>query len=213
MYTSKTSNKSYIGLTKFTVDKRLNEHLQSVKTFSNTHFHNAIRKYSINDFEIKILKDGITDYKILKLCEIFYIAKYNTFSKGYNMTKGGDGGNTRLKMTPKKFKSYCKNISIANKGRKFSEEHKTKISIAKTLNPSKQVGNKNGRARKINIYNNLNELMYISNGNFKQICNINNLPYGPLTNSYINNVKLKWVRISKYSSFSGWYAVYDIPLS
>ena len=46
-------------------------------------------------------KYGIKNFKIEEICkcddnklnsyEIYYIKKYNTYSKGYNATKGGDG--------------------------------------------------------------------------------------------------------------------------
>ncbi len=48
-HTSKTSGKSYIGLTKGTIEKRLWEHLLKSLKGKNTHFHNAIRKYGIDD--------------------------------------------------------------------------------------------------------------------------------------------------------------------
>lgn len=88
--TNKVNNKSYIGQTRYTIEFRWKQH-QHKK--DNTYFHNAIHKYGIENFSIEILeKCNIED---LNSKEIFYIAKYDTFNNGYNLTIGGDG-NRRL---------------------------------------------------------------------------------------------------------------------
>ena len=88
--TNKVNGKSYIGQTRYTIEFRLKQH-QHKK--DNTYFHNAIHKYGIENFSIEILEEcNIED---LNSREIFYIAKYNTFKDGYNLTIGGDG-NRRL---------------------------------------------------------------------------------------------------------------------
>lgn len=88
MYTSKLSNKSYIGKTTRTIRLRFNQHKASANSGSTTHFHKALRLYGVDDFELTILIDGITDHKILSLLEVYYIAKHNTFTTGYKQTKG-----------------------------------------------------------------------------------------------------------------------------
>ena len=88
--TNKVNGKSYIGQTRYTIEFRWKQH-QHKK--DNTYFHNAIHKYGIENFSIEILeKCNIED---LNSREIFYIAKYDTFKNGYNLTIGGDG-NRRL---------------------------------------------------------------------------------------------------------------------
>lgn len=88
--TNKVNGKSYIGQTRYTIEFRLKQH-QYKK--DNTYFHNAIQKYGIENFDMKILEEcNIED---LNSREIFYIAKYDTFKNGYNLTIGGDG-NKRL---------------------------------------------------------------------------------------------------------------------
>ena len=56
----------------------------------------AIKKYGINSFKKEILEDGITDKKILSQREIYWVAYFNSNNRhvGYNLTKGGDGGDT-----------------------------------------------------------------------------------------------------------------------
>lgn len=93
--TNKVNGKSYIGQTRYTIDFRWRQH-QHKK--DNTYFHNAIHKYGIENFSIEILEEcNIED---LSSKEIFYIAKYDTFNNGYNLTIGGDG-NKRLLLDDK----------------------------------------------------------------------------------------------------------------
>lgn len=84
--TNKVNGMSYIGQTRYTVEFRWKQH-QHKK--DNTYFHNAIKKYGVDNFQVEILEE--CEYKDLDSKEIFYIAKYNTFEKGYNLTIGGDG--------------------------------------------------------------------------------------------------------------------------
>lgn len=88
--TNKVNGKSYIGQTRYTIEFRWKQH-QHKK--DNTYFHNAIHKYGIDNFYIEILEE--CDVEKLNSREIYYIAKYNTFNNGYNLTIGGDG-NRRL---------------------------------------------------------------------------------------------------------------------
>lgn len=88
--TNKVNGKSYIGQTRYTLEFRWKQH-QHKK--DNTYFHNAIHKYGIDNFDIEVLEEcNIED---LNSREIFYIAKFDTFNNGYNLTIGGDG-NRRL---------------------------------------------------------------------------------------------------------------------
>lgn len=88
--TNKVNGKSYIGQTRYTLEFRWRQHIHKK---DDTYFHNAIRKYGIESFSLEILEE--CDYSKLNEREIFYIAKYNTFKEGYNLTIGGDG-NRRL---------------------------------------------------------------------------------------------------------------------
>lgn len=88
--TNKVNGKSYIGQTRYTIEFRWRQH-QHKK--DNTYFHNAIKKYGIDNFSIEVLEE--CNVEDLNSREIFYIAKYDTFHNGYNLTLGGDG-NKRL---------------------------------------------------------------------------------------------------------------------
>lgn len=93
--TNKVNNMSYIGQTRYTIEFRWKQH-QHKK--DNTYFHNAIHKYGIKNFEIEVLEE--CNVEDLNSKEIFFIAKYDTFNKGYNLTIGGDG-NRRLLLDDK----------------------------------------------------------------------------------------------------------------
>lgn len=84
--TNKVNGKSYIGQTRYTLEFRWRQHLHKR---DNAYFHNAIKKYGAENFSLEILEECDVDQ--LNSREIFYIAKYNTFEEGYNLTIGGDG--------------------------------------------------------------------------------------------------------------------------
>ena len=89
--TSKSSLKSYIGVTQRTLIKRWGEHKGLANSGSKYHLHKAIRKYGYNDFNLEILEIVFNLEESFRL-EILYIKKFNTFNYGYNMTTGGDSG-------------------------------------------------------------------------------------------------------------------------
>ena len=52
--TNKVNNKSYIGQTRYSLEFRWRQH-QHKK--DNTYFHNAIKKYGVDNFELSILEE------------------------------------------------------------------------------------------------------------------------------------------------------------
>jgi len=203
-HTFKTSGKSYIGKTSQSIKERLSGHCRrAYNKNSQTHFHRAIRKYGITDIETTLLESSVND-DIINEREIFWITYFDTYKNGYNMTTGGDGGNTRIKMNEEEKKQYYKKISDACKNPIFTDEHKKKISLAKSKNPTKLFGKNNGRALKLLIFDNNDILMFESYGNFKELCEQNNLPYISLNYTRYNNDKIKKGR------FKGWYCIHKI---
>lgn len=89
--TNKVNGKSYIGQTRYTIEFRWRQH-QHKK--DNAYFHNAIKKYGAENFIVEQLEE--CNVEDLNNREIYYIAKYNTFQDGYNLTIGGDGNRTLL---------------------------------------------------------------------------------------------------------------------
>ena len=89
---------------------------------SNLLFYNYIKKYGWNNIKHEILFDNLTEEEA-KEKEIYYIKLWNTQNKqyGFNLTAGGDSGNSPNEETRKK-------MSIARRKRIISEETKLKIS-------------------------------------------------------------------------------------
>lgn len=106
--TNKIDGKCYIGKTIRTLEQRIKCHIRSSKT-SKLMFHTALNKYGIDNFKYTILEICMS-IKEMNEKEIWYIKHFNSFGEnGYNLTFGGDGNN------------YYK-------GKKFTEEHKKKLS-------------------------------------------------------------------------------------
>jgi len=88
----------------------------------------AITKYGIDNFKKEVI-EILEDKKSLSSSEIHWIRIYNSTDKtiGYNITSGGDGGDT-ISNNPNR-DAIVKKISNTLKGRTFSEEHKTKLKV------------------------------------------------------------------------------------
>jgi len=79
-------NVVYIGLTTQSLKQRINGHKKATVKY---HFDSAITKYGIDRYKFEEIDNG---YKIvLGAMESMYIALYDTYRNGMNMTEGGDG--------------------------------------------------------------------------------------------------------------------------
>ena len=89
--TNLINKKQYIGKTTYSVTKRFQEHCQDFKKerCEKRPLYNAMNKYGIENFIVEELCECSNEE--LSSYEIQYIEKYNTYSDGYNATKGGDG--------------------------------------------------------------------------------------------------------------------------
>lgn len=88
--TNNLTNDTYIGKTTKTLNERFNKHCQNAKNNSQTYFHRAIRKYGKKSFSLKVL-ENLEPTDNIDEREIFWISK---LKPTYNMTKGGEGGDT-----------------------------------------------------------------------------------------------------------------------
>lgn len=97
MYTNNINKKVYIGQS-VDIERRKSQHIWASKTEKssdyNTRFHQAIRKYGIENFSFSILvelKSEEYSKEILNDLEKQYIKLFNSydFKYGYNATKGG----------------------------------------------------------------------------------------------------------------------------
>lgn len=107
-YKNKLNGKSYVGMTKNLKDRN-KRHLLSLKNGSTQVLYQAMRKYGVENFDLIILET--CDDSILCEREKFWIQKENSFVNGYNMTEGGEGGNTYSKLSKEKIEEISKLLS------------------------------------------------------------------------------------------------------
>ena len=95
MHTNKNTNKSYIGVTKYTTESRFRQHIQEANccTYKRSKFHRALRKHGTTD--------DVWDHSVLYMCdsvdegyraEVELIKEYDTLHNGYNNAPGGNAG-------------------------------------------------------------------------------------------------------------------------
>ena len=141
---NKINGKVYIGITSQKLEQRWGS--QGCNYKSSPHFYSAIQKYGWNNFEHNILFTGLTkEQACLKEQEL--IKEYDLMNRefGYNSTSGGDifvmNEETKQKISQAMMgnknglghpcsEEKKKKISEAQKGRKFTKEHKQKLSEA-----------------------------------------------------------------------------------
>lgn len=138
--TNNLNGKMYIGQTRRTLRARKLQHIRDAKKGSKVQFHRALVKYGVDNFTWETL--CYTDNKKeLNELETYYIEKYDSINKGYNMIDGGDNNimdvpevkeKHKLRMqsyeTRRKISETMK--SKARNGELFSDEHKKNLSIA-----------------------------------------------------------------------------------
>lgn len=87
--TNKINGKSYIGQTRRSLNVRKSAHERLAKLHCQTRFHSAIKSYGPDNFEWEVLA-STDNLEELNDLEVFFIKKYDTVNKGYNMYYGGD---------------------------------------------------------------------------------------------------------------------------
>ena len=173
MYTNIINGKRYVGQT-INFNKRHREHIYvSYNDNCDLPFHSAIRKYGIENFQIDILVENINTQEERNELEKSFILLFDTLvtsRKGYNISSGGSNGNNfagkseeEMDEIRKKWKESRSGENHWFFGKKFSDEHKKKISEShkgkkmseearKNMSKSKKGKNKGGEhptARKI----------------------------------------------------------------
>ena len=146
-YVNKRNGKVYVGQTEqFKIRHR--KHCQIGE--NKAPIDKALNKYGEDEFFVFIIEDNLPDHDAMNEREIFYIAEFESFKKGYNQTLGGGGllgrpGYWKGKKIPPHVAALldrtgkepwnkgkkCPQLSEAQKGKIISEEQRGKIS--KTL--------------------------------------------------------------------------------
>lgn len=172
----KVNGKGYVGET-VDFERRKRWHKEDAEKGESWLFQKAIRKYGWDAFEWSILyQDDDNDKDWMSWWERKFIRELGTkMPNGYNMTDGGDGGDTmsgrhhtpesiekmrksqKIACRTRKKRVGCsdearKNMSLAQTGRKVSTEHRKKISETllgyKHTEESKQKMSLAGRGKK-----------------------------------------------------------------
>ena len=94
--TNIVNGKVYIGQTTKNFKKYIQGHLISAlknKDKNRKYFYNAIRKYGIDTFYFEIIDEAYSKTELNdKEKEWIWLYYSNNYKFGYNMTKGGEGG-------------------------------------------------------------------------------------------------------------------------
>lgn len=85
LVTNKLDGKRYIGKTSKTLEFRWQQHCRLAKQDSKTYLHRAIKKHGRDNFIVEKLCEGLDNEEIIMIKEL---------EPEYNMTLGGDGGDT-----------------------------------------------------------------------------------------------------------------------
>jgi group I intron endonuclease len=145
-FVNQINGKVYIGYT-IHPERRMYEHENKSK-FSNLAFHQAIKKYGINNFTFEIIYQSLDGKHCQNIMEEYFIREYHSHVDegfGYNMTYGGEGQKNPTIETRWK-------IGSANRGKKRkpqSEETKLKIGLANSK--KKRTKEEKEHLRQINI--------------------------------------------------------------
>lgn len=167
------SDKSYIGQA-IDLERRYNYFLNNPETIPYTSFDSAIdrarRKYpDFSTWKYEILEEICTDNKseeqvknLLDEREVYYIKKYDTYSNGYNSTKGGKGtigktGRTTKQISAIKERRDYRGKNNPNYGHKLSDKARENIRKAR-IGSKASIESRLKKSRAINQYD--------LNGNF-----------------------------------------------
>lgn len=125
--TNKINGKSYIGQTIQNVKERFYQHCATKcsKAILNMVIHKAINKYGKSNFTIEVIEE--VESTNLNDRERYWIKYYDSYSNGYNSTKGGQDGIKLFKNLDIEsiIKEYKSGKSLREIGRLFNVDKQT----------------------------------------------------------------------------------------
>lgn len=185
--TNQLNGKQYVGKTLKNPTQRFKEHCRDSKKerCNKRPLYDAMNKYGIDNFSISIIEE-CSDIEINEK-EIYWINKLNTYSNGYNATKGGDG------------KSYLDYDLIVN----LYKQYQNIQTVAKELNICPDSVKRVLKERNIPIKSSADVMkdkfgkpvnMYDKNGKFIQSFNTTSDAARFLIDNKYSNCKLSTIR-------------------
>jgi group I intron endonuclease len=102
-------NRAYVGQTTDFAQRKAG-HVYSAKRGDHRPLYQAMREFGVDQFSFDIIEE-CNDPRIASQREEHWVTHFDSFNNGFNLTQGGG-------------------YHVGNKGRKFTEEHKKKISEA-----------------------------------------------------------------------------------
>ena len=185
--TNQLNGKQYVGKTLNNPTQRFKEHCRDSKKerCNKRPLYDAMNKYGIDNFSISIIEE-CSDIEINEK-EIYWINKLNTYSNGYNATKGGDG------------KSYLDYDLIVN----LYKQYQNIQTVAKELNICPNSVKRVLKERNIPIKSSADVMkdkfgkpvnMYDKNGKFIQSFNTTSDAARFLIDNKYSNCKLSTIR-------------------
>lgn len=134
------NDKVYVGQTIRTLDQRFQKHCSLSDDKNHTMaIKKAIHKYGKNHFMIVLIEElKNCNQEILNDREIYWINYYDSYNKGYNLTKGGQfcGRNQKLSTEDEKklIELYQKGYSSIKLSKVFNIDKTTVLNYAKRHN-------------------------------------------------------------------------------
>ena len=126
------SGKVYVGKTSCSLERRMKGHITNAEKHENRHLYDAMNHYGYSNFIIEPIEEVGNDQEANER-ERFWIKNLNTISPiGYNMTEGGDGGNTLAHWSEEDKEKLWKRQGKARKGHIVTEQTKEKLRLAFT---------------------------------------------------------------------------------
>ena len=157
--TNLINNKSYIGQTAQTIEKRWKEHQRNKNYpyFQHLLLYKALNKYGLENFTIENIIEIDDEY--LNEEEIKWITYYKSYENGYNMTKGGTSRKILELCNKDIINDYLYLKSARKVAKKYNVDHNTIDDILNKNNiPRFTMGAQ--RSKKVIVENNKEKLYF-----------------------------------------------------
>lgn len=139
--TNKINNKVYIGKTKNSIKSRFSKHLKNAKNKVNRHLYDSMNHYGYDNFEISLIEE-CQSLDELEEREKYWIKEFDSISpNGYNMTIGGDGGDTLFNWSEEEKRELWDNQAKKRLGKKRTSKQRENMSFSAKERENKKTEN------------------------------------------------------------------------